>query len=67
MAEKRQPPLWLDMSFGEALERFAGTDPQEVAVSVERAKEEKPPGAEAPGGGKRKPKGGPDRGRGRQP
>ena len=30
MAEKRQPPLWLDMGFAEALERFAGTDPAEA-------------------------------------
>jgi len=24
-AGKRQPPLWLDLNFAEALERFAGT------------------------------------------
>lgn len=33
---KRQPPLWLDMSFEEALGRFAGTDPKE-AEENERA------------------------------
>ncbi len=35
MAEKRQPPLWLDMSFAEAMERFAGTDPKEAVENVE--------------------------------
>lgn len=28
---KRQPPLWLDMDFMEALSRFAGADPKEAA------------------------------------
>ena len=49
-AGKRQPPLWLDISFAEALERFAGTDPKEVAQLIERAKEQKPPGSKPPGG-----------------
>lgn len=35
MVEKRQPPLWLDMSFAEALERFAGTDPKEADENAE--------------------------------
>ena len=29
-AGKRQPPLGLDMDFGEALARFAGVDPKEL-------------------------------------
>lgn len=41
----QEPPLFLDMDFGEALERFARTDPEEVKQSVDRAKEKtKPPG-----------------------
>lgn len=47
-AGKRQPPLWLDMDFAEALTRFAGTDPKEVTESVDRAKEEKPSKARRP-------------------
>lgn len=34
----------LDMSFGEALERFAGTDPREMHANIKRAKKKKPPG-----------------------
>lgn len=45
---KTEPPLKLDMDFGEALERFARTKPKEVAESVERAKAKKPPGEEFP-------------------
>ncbi len=30
MTEKRKPPLYLEMPFAEALERFAGTDPTEL-------------------------------------
>ena len=30
MADKRQPPLWLDIDFGEALERFGQTDRKET-------------------------------------
>ena len=45
MTEKRklEPPLRLDMSFDEALGRFAATDPNEVAESVERSKAKRPP------------------------
>ena len=35
-AGKRQPPLWLDMDFAEALTRFAGTDPKEAASEPEK-------------------------------
>jgi hypothetical protein len=49
---KQEPPLHIDMDFGEALERFARTDPGEVAVSVERSKKKKPPGGGSPGGDK---------------
>lgn len=41
---KTEPPLKLDMGFGEALERFVGVKPKEVAESVERSKTKKPPG-----------------------
>lgn len=43
--------LYLDMKFGEALERFAGTKPKEVAASIAKSKKAKPPG------GKLKPPG----------
>lgn len=42
---KTEPPLKLDMDFGEALARFARTKPEEVAESIERSKTKKPPGA----------------------
>lgn len=45
---KTEPPLNLDMDFGEALERFARVRPKEVAESVERSKTKKPPGDESP-------------------
>ena len=41
---KLEPPLKLDMDFGQALERFLKTDPKEVAESVERSKDEKAAG-----------------------
>lgn len=47
---KRQPPLWLDMDFGGALARFAGTDPKEVTESMERSKVKKPPSRPLLGG-----------------
>ena len=45
---KVEPPLKLDMDFGEALLRFAGTNPQEVAESIERSNTKKPPGSTTP-------------------
>lgn len=46
MTEKRkmEPPLRLDMDFGEALSRFVATDPKEVNESVQRSKTKRPPG-----------------------
>lgn len=32
------------MSFGEALERYAFTDPKEMHANIKRAKKKKPPG-----------------------
>lgn len=46
--KKQEPKLALDMDFGEALERFARTKPNEVAASIERAKQKKPPEDGAP-------------------
>ncbi len=40
---KTEPPLKLDMDFGEALERFARVTPKDVAESVERSKTKRPP------------------------
>lgn len=45
---KLEPKFGLDMDFAEALERFAQTNPKEVADSIERAKQKKPPGDDAP-------------------
>ena len=42
--KKMEPPLKLDMSFGEALSRFVAVNPKEVAEGVERSKTKKPPG-----------------------
>lgn len=53
MKGQREKPLGLDMPFDEALERFIGTVPSEVAESQARAKErgppERPPGEDKPG------------------
>jgi hypothetical protein len=42
--KKLEPPLKLDMSFGEALARAVQTKPPEVEESIERSKQKKPPG-----------------------
>ena len=47
--KKLEPPLHLDMDFGEALERLARVKPQEVAESIDRSKQKRPPGAVVPG------------------
>jgi len=66
--KKQEPPLGLEMDFLEVLERFARTDPKEVAESVERLKQKKPPGdAEPPGGPERRSRVKPSSGRKRQP
>ena len=41
---KYDAPLYLEMPFGEALERFAGTKPEEVAAGIAKSKKAKPPG-----------------------
>ena len=41
--KKLEPPLKLDMSFSEALSRFAATKPKEVEEGIERSKTKKPP------------------------
>ena len=40
--KKLEPPLRLDMSFSESLERFIRTGPEEVEESIERAKKKGP-------------------------
>ncbi|WP_156633938.1 hypothetical protein [Methylobacterium sp. Leaf113] len=45
---KTEPPFGLDMDFGEALERFIATKPREIEEGVERSKQKKPPGGDAP-------------------
>jgi hypothetical protein len=42
--KKLEPPLKLNMSFGETLARALQTAPQEVEESIERAKTKKPLG-----------------------
>ena len=42
-----EPPLFLDMDFGEALTRFTRTKPKEVQESIDRAKQKKKPGDKA--------------------
>ena len=49
-----EPQFGLDMSFGEALERFIQTDPKEVEASIAKSKRRKPPDGDA----KAKPSGG---------
>lgn len=52
---KQEPPLHIDLDFSEALERFARTKPSEVAKSVERSKQKKPPEDDSPGRSARSP------------
>jgi len=44
---KTEPPLFLDMDFGEALARFTQAKPKEVQESVDRAKQKKKLGDDA--------------------
>ena len=44
VTRKYEERLFMDMPFGEALERFAGTKPKEVAASIAKSKKAKPPG-----------------------
>lgn len=41
MTRKTEPPLYIDMDFGEALARFAQTKPSEVEGLVKQAKQAK--------------------------
>ena len=43
-SKKYDDKLFLDIPFGEALERFAGTEPKQVAAGIARAKKAKPSG-----------------------
>jgi hypothetical protein len=42
MAGKYEDKMSLEMPFGEALERFIGTDPAEVAANITKSKQAKP-------------------------
>lgn len=46
--KKLEPKLHLDMDFGEALERFIQTKPEEVEEGIKRSKTKKPPGDGTP-------------------
>lgn len=50
--KKYENKLFIDMPFGEALERFAGVDPQELQANLDKGKKKKPPGRKKsqPGG-----------------
>lgn len=45
---KLEPPLRLEMDFGEALSRFVTTKPEEIEASIVRAKTKRPPGNDPP-------------------
>jgi len=47
---KYEDKLFLDMPFEEALERFAGVDPQEMRANIDKAKKRRPPGRKQSGG-----------------
>jgi hypothetical protein len=56
MKGHREKPLGLDMPFDEALQRFIGTDPREVAPRKERGPPKQPPGVDGkPSKGPAKP------------
>jgi hypothetical protein len=44
MPKRYDDKLHLDMPFGEALERYAFTDPKEMEANIKKAKKKKPPG-----------------------
>jgi hypothetical protein len=49
--KKYDEKLFIDMSFSEAVERFAGVAPAEMQANIEKAKKKKkPPRSEPPGG-----------------
>ncbi len=48
--KKLEPPLKLDMGFGEALERFTIAKPTEVDHLIAKSKMKKPPKDKPPGG-----------------
>jgi len=41
--KKTEPPLFINVKFGEALARFAATNPSELDENIERSKTKKPP------------------------
>lgn len=45
---KYEDKLYIDMPFEEAVERFAGVDPQEMRVNIAKSKKKKPPGDKKP-------------------
>lgn len=46
--KKLEPPLKLDMSFGEAMSRFVATNPKQIDESIKRSKTKKPPQDDSP-------------------
>ena len=50
---KYDPPLYIDMPFGEAVERFIGTDPKELKENLDKQKRKR----KSPGSGRNVPPG----------
>jgi hypothetical protein len=65
--KKLEPPMHLDMDFGEALSRFVATKPEEVAASIEKAKTKRPPEEGTSRRPARSTRGEPGSGRNRKP
>ena len=65
--KKLEPPLKLDMSFENALGRFAHTDPTEDEDSIKRSKQKQLPEIDDPGEPERSKRGSPLSGRSRKP
>jgi hypothetical protein len=54
--KKYEEKLFIDMPFGEALERYIGVDPEELQANLDKMKRKKKP----PSGAKQNPPGGQD-------
>lgn len=58
MTGKHKPPLYLEMPFAEAMERFAGTDPKELPEKSILGEKREPTGPRPKPGISGDPKGG---------
>jgi hypothetical protein len=60
MPKKYDDKLFIDMPFGEALERYAGVRPGEMHANIEKSKKKKPPSGNAAKRRGKQPPGGHD-------